>query len=280
MGLIGKRRIFSAVLFFALLAGVLTGCGRAPVQGDPGSIENQQQEDGQEPVQEADRGPVQESQQTAEAPPPDPAQGAAEAAKTAPVPTTQAPGQTQAQPSVQKTEPKVSAPAKEAPANTEKNAQAPQQAPAQEPEDSAPAPQANICTLSIRCDTILKNLDALDPAKKGLIPSDGMLLAPVQVEFNEGETVFNILTRELKKRKMHLEFHNTPVYSSAYIEGINNLYEFDCGELSGWMYKVNGSFPGYGCSKYKLSPGDVVEWVYTCDLGRDVGGEGSARGGA
>lgn len=43
------------------------------------------------------------------------------------------------------------------------------------------------------------------------------------------------------------------------------------GPLSGWMYKVNGEFPGYGSSKYKLSNGDVIEWVYTCDLGRDVG---------
>lgn len=65
---------------------------------------------------------------------------------------------------------------------------------------------------------------------------------------------------------------NTPIYNSAYIEGIGNLYEFDCGELSGWMYKVNGWFPNYGCSRYRLKSGDRVEWVYTCDLGRDVGG--------
>ena len=62
------------------------------------------------------------------------------------------------------------------------------------------------------------------------------------------------------------------MYNSAYIEGINNLYEFDCGELSGWMYKVNGWFPNYGCSRYQLKEGDVIEWVYTCDLGVDVGG--------
>ena len=39
------------------------------------------------------------------------------------------------------------------------------------------------------------------------------------------------------------------------------------------MYKVNGSFPNYGCSSYKLKAGDIVEWVYTCDLGKDVGAE-------
>ena len=37
------------------------------------------------------------------------------------------------------------------------------------------------------------------------------------------------------------------------------------------MYRVNGEFPNKGCSDYKLSDGDFIEWVYTCDLGRDVG---------
>ena len=37
------------------------------------------------------------------------------------------------------------------------------------------------------------------------------------------------------------------------------------------MYKVNGWFPNYGCSSYYLKDGDVIEWVYTCDLGKDVG---------
>ena len=69
-----------------------------------------------------------------------------------------------------------------------------------------------------------------------------------------------------------MEFSWTPMYNSAYIEGIYNLYEFDVGDGSGWMYKVNDWFPNYGCSRYQLQNGDVIEWVYTCDLGDDVGG--------
>lgn len=38
------------------------------------------------------------------------------------------------------------------------------------------------------------------------------------------------------------------------------------------MYKVNGRFHNYGCSRYQLKDGDMVEWVYTCNLGIDVGG--------
>ena len=38
------------------------------------------------------------------------------------------------------------------------------------------------------------------------------------------------------------------------------------------MFRVNDWFPNYGCSRYVLKDGDTVEWVYTCDLGKDVGG--------
>ena len=55
------------------------------------------------------------------------------------------------------------------------------------------------------------------------------------------------------------------MYNSYYVEGIGNLYEFDCGSESGWMYKVNGWFPNYGCSSYTLSDGDVIVWCYTCN---------------
>ena len=119
----------------------------------------------------------------------------------------------------------------------------------------------------------------LDPEKVEMVPADGVIFAEREVSFYEGESVFQVLLREMKQNKIHMEYENTPIYNSAYIEGIANLYEFDCGELSGWMYKVNGWFPNYGCSRYQLMPGDRVEWVYTCDLGADVGGSYSAGNG-
>lgn len=129
------------------------------------------------------------------------------------------------------------------------------------------------CTLSVRCDTILRNYSLLNKEKKELIPSDGTIFPEQTVCFHSGESVFDVLLREMQNSKIHLEYESTPIYGSAYIEGIANIYEFDCGELSGWMYKVNGEFPNIGCSRYTLSDGDVIEWVYTCDLGADVGGE-------
>lgn len=141
-----------------------------------------------------------------------------------------------------------------------------------EPQESVISDEEYTCTLSVRCDTILDNIGWLDPEKVELLPEDGVIFAGTPVTFYEGESVFNVLHREMKKAKIHMEFSNTPIYNSVYIEGINNLYEFDCGELSGWMYKVNDWFPNYGCSRYALKDGDLVEWVYTCDLGVDVGG--------
>ena len=130
------------------------------------------------------------------------------------------------------------------------------------------------CTITIRCDTILDNMDNLDPAKAPYVPDDGVILREVTVEFEEGETVFDVLNRVCKQYNIPIEYSWTPMYDSYYIEGINNLYEFDCGSESGWMYKVNGWFPNYGCSSYYLTGGETIVWCYTCNgLGEDVGAE-------
>ena len=147
-----------------------------------------------------------------------------------------------------------------------------------EPENVEIGDAEYTCTLSISCATILDNMDLCKEEKRELVPEDGWILKPMTVTFYEGESVFNVLQRTCKQQKIHMEFSNTPIYNSAYIEGINNLYEFDVGNLSGWMYRVNDWFPNYGCSRYLLQDGDVIEWVYTCDLGDDVGG-GYATGG-
>lgn len=140
------------------------------------------------------------------------------------------------------------------------------------PEPTAPETVQTTCTISISCATILDHPEECDPDKWELVPADGWILPAVTVEFTAGESVFDILQRVCREEKIHMEYTDTPVYDSAYIEGISNLYEMDVGQLSGWMYSVNGVFPNYGCSQYRLEDGDVICWVYTCDLGRDVGG--------
>lgn len=129
-------------------------------------------------------------------------------------------------------------------------------------------------TISIRCDTVLDNWAQLDDNLKyeKYVPQSGIILDDYVMVLRKDDTVYDVLNRAVRHHKIQMECVYSANYGSIYVQGINQLYEFSCGELSGWMYKVNGVFPNYGCSKYTLKNGDVVEWVYTCDLGRDVGG--------
>lgn len=142
--------------------------------------------------------------------------------------------------------------------------------------DDPPKPETKMsCTIEIRCDTILNNMGDLKKGLDEFVPADGTILPTTTVTFTQGETVLDVLERVCTEWGIQLEYSWTPAYGSYYIEGINHLYEFSCGQQSGWMYKVNGWFPNYGCSKYILDDGDEIVWCYTCKgLGADVGGPG------
>ena len=114
-------------------------------------------------------------------------------------------------------------------------------------------------------------LNVLKETKKEFVPSDGWILKETEVSFKGGETAFDVLKQICGKKGIHMASRYTPLYKSYYVEGINQLYEFDCGKNSGWMYSVNGEYPNYGASSYNLKDGDKVEWRYTCNLGSDVG---------
>ena len=129
------------------------------------------------------------------------------------------------------------------------------------------------CTLEVRCDMLLGKLDQMAPEKAALVPENGILLETVELEFNGGESVFDVFRKVLREEELHFEYVDASAYDSVYIEGIGNLYEFDCGPQSGWMFSVNGVYPGLGCSAYTLADGDVIVFHYTCDLGADLGAD-------
>ena len=147
------------------------------------------------------------------------------------------------------------------------------------PKDSTPKPKNSekpdskeTCTILIECSTILKNIDALKPSKASFVPANGKILEASEVPIEKGDSVYDILYRTCVEHKIHIEAKYTPAYSTYYVEGINQLYEFDCGNLSGWMYLVNGKKPNYGCSSYKVSAGDFIVWSYSCNAGKDIDG--------
>jgi hypothetical protein len=114
-------------------------------------------------------------------------------------------------------------------------------------------------TVSIRCDTV----DGRDE----------IILDSCELEIEEGDSVYSILIEATKKHRIAVD--HSGMGSSVYIFGIDNLYEFDYGDLSGWIYTVNSQKSNVSCADYLLSDGDVIVWHYTLDLGRDIdSGEG------
>ncbi len=115
-------------------------------------------------------------------------------------------------------------------------------------------------TLEIRCDTV---------AGKGeYLPTDGVILTEEPLPIMQGDTVFDVLTRAVQAHGIQLEYDGTP--QLAYVKGLANLYEFDYGDLSGWVFHVNGTAVSEGCGEYVLQDGDAVEWLYSCALGDDL----------
>ena len=129
-------------------------------------------------------------------------------------------------------------------------------------------PEENICYISITCKTALESGELSD-SMLSVLPEDGIILEKLEVSYEDGATVFDVLADVVKENKIHMEYTGTA--KIPYIEGVANLYEFDCGPLSGWMYQVNGWFPSFNMGQYKIERGDHIEVIYTCDLGEDVG---------
>lgn len=127
------------------------------------------------------------------------------------------------------------------------------------------------CTIRVNCSTVLNHMDDLSDNLADYVPKDGVILKETKVAIHKEDSVYDVLERTLKENRILMEASFTG--DLAYVEGIDNLYEFSCGELSGWMYCVNGEYPHVGCSSYKVQDGDQIEWNYTCDMGKDLGQE-------
>ena len=115
-------------------------------------------------------------------------------------------------------------------------------------------------TLTIRCDKVA--------GKASHIPADGVILAETTLPIADGDTVYTVLTDAVRANGIHME--SSGANRLMYVHGIGNIYEFDFGDLSGWVYLVNGESASVGCDQYELQPGDRVEWRYTLELGKDI----------
>ncbi len=119
-----------------------------------------------------------------------------------------------------------------------------------------------VCSLSVVCEGALENNSLSDEKKAGL-PSDGVIFTSDSVMIGEGESVFDLTSRMMRSNNIHMEFEKAPAYNSIYIKGIANLYQMDCGDMSGWLFKVNGELSDKAMSDVYPQNGDAIEIFYS-----------------
>lgn len=119
-------------------------------------------------------------------------------------------------------------------------------------------------TISITCKSLLPIKNKY-PNLKNYIPDNGIILSPVTVKAKEGDSVYDVLTKMCLAKKIHFDSEYNSFYKSYYVKGIAHLYEQQAGDMSGWLYFVNGKKTNYGSSAYKVKNGDVIVWGYTLD---------------
>lgn len=109
-------------------------------------------------------------------------------------------------------------------------------------------------TFSIDCSAVAGKADH--------IPENGVIVAAFWLGIADGDTVRDATLRVSKQRGILLDFD----IAGTYLRGISGIREFDFGDTSGWVYRVNGEYPSVGCGEYTLHDGDVVEWIYTTEV--------------
>lgn len=114
------------------------------------------------------------------------------------------------------------------------------------------AKQTATCSLVVR-----------GPIKSG----NHVLLSKSAITIHSGDTVGKVLIRVAKASHVAVSYQGNG--TTLYVRGIAGLFEFDKGSGSGWLYAVNGKFPGYSSGKYRVKKGDKIQWLYTANLGKD-----------
>lgn len=118
------------------------------------------------------------------------------------------------------------------------------------------------------CTEVLSRLDSIDESinPRSAIPEDGIILALGDVAVAKDATAFDALVEAARANKIPVDRVGSSY--GVYVRGIGNVYEFGFGGESGWTYRVNGISPQISAGAYKLSEGDTVEFIYTCELGQ------------
>ena len=118
------------------------------------------------------------------------------------------------------------------------------------------------CTITVECKNIHKHMSQLKSGHERYVPNDGYIIHAESHTVDRGSTAYDVLKLACNAHGIRLTARNTSY--GVYVVGINNLDEKDCGGVSGWMYKVNGTAPLTSCGKYKMDSGDNLVFYYVC----------------
>lgn len=129
-------------------------------------------------------------------------------------------------------------------------------------ETTAAPPAKTVCTVQVECKQMLSKKNKFKK-DKALIPADGVILSPVKVYLDDGETAFDALKKACSENGIALNAQSSS-FGGVYVVGIGGIEEKDCGAQSGWVYTVNGKSPGTGLSNYKIKDGDSLVLSYVC----------------
>jgi len=91
----------------------------------------------------------------------------------------------------------------------------------------------------------------------------GFILTDYTVSLNEYDTVFDVTFSACKDNNILMSSRG--VSAARYVEGIADLYEFDYGPTSGWVFYVNEESASKSSGVYELKEGDVVRWEYVTE---------------
>jgi uncharacterized protein YcfL len=95
-------------------------------------------------------------------------------------------------------------------------------------------------------------------------PKDkGTMMNGKTVNINDGDTVLSVLLSAAKASNIFVDYSGSG--ATAYVRGIDNIYEFDYGSKSGWICSQNGTELSRSAGAVQVKAGDQIEWKYTED---------------
>ncbi len=136
-----------------------------------------------------------------------------------------------------------------------------EQTPTKEPEENKEYVK---CNITIDCSILLSNMDKLEKNVRKYVPKGGRLLDNIEIKVKKGASVYDVLVAACKEKNIAYDATYSAIYNSSYVKGIGYLYEKMAGDMSGWLYLVDGKTPNVGASAYRINGGEQIEWMYTC----------------